>query len=205
MNYVYAGSKHFFEILGKIDIFAGTERNAAVVCEFFKLLGLLPRSEVLHPGNVVLFHSAGKADCVLDCDVTEMIDRQRHFVAYYVAHFAHVVFEIVHSLFRKVYAGGEMRNGENLIVFSEHQRLIDGAGLMANRLHVVLFVVFYKSYGRVESAGFVVQKLDSEVHFKKREALLHSLFERHSHIFAGVFPVHIGIAVNAHFVAPLAA
>ena len=34
--------------------------------------------------------------------------------------------------------------------------------------------------------------------------MLHSLFKSHDHIFAGVLAVHVGIAVNAHFVTPFA-
>ena len=205
MHHVYARLHHLFEIIRKINVFARAKRHAAVLCEFFQMLRLLPRRKIFHPRDIVLFEPARKPDRVFDRHMPEMIDRKRHFVTDHVAHLLHVVFKIIKPLFRDMYARSIVRNRENLIIFAEHQRFIDAARLMANGFHIVLLEIFHHAERRVERAGFVVQKLDAEIHFQKRETLRHALFQGVAHVCTRVLAVYVGIAVNAHLVAPFAA
>ena len=59
--------------------------------------------------------------------------------------------------------------------------------------------------GAGERAGHFTQQADTHIHFEEGEAHRHALLQRFAHRRAGVAPVQVRVAVDAHLVAEFAA
>ena len=65
--------------------------------------------------------------------------------------------------------------------------------------------LFQESEGEAERAGLVLDQADADIHLQEGKAMFHALLERVAHLGAVGLAAHVGIAVDADFVAELAA
>ena len=81
----------------------------------------------------------------------------------------------------------------------------DTAALDVQNVGSIFFHIVDETQRRVDGAGFIQQQPDAQIHFQEGKAHFHPLFQRQTHVMAGVFSVHIGVAVDTHLVPELSA
>ena len=89
-----------------------------------------------------------------------------------------------------------MGDGEYLVILPEHQFPVDGALLVPDGLHGVLFDFPEHAVRRFQTALFTEQKLDAEIHLQKGEPHVHPGLQRAAHVETGVPALDVRIAVD---------
>ena len=135
--------------------------------------------------------------------MTEVVDRDRHFIPDFRAHIRHVLLQIVESGFRNMNPGERMGGVEQIIRLPAHRARINGTVRRAENGFLVFAHLLQKTERRTQRTGNIHQQFDTEVHFKESESFCHALPESLAHIAPAAFG--IGVAVAADPVAVFAA
>ena len=121
----------------------------------------MPWRNILKPGNIVAFQPFCKPDAVFLAYMPKMVNGKRYFIPNYLPHLSYIVFQIVHSFFCDMNPCCMMRNSKNLIILAQHQFPVDRTLLMINRFYGIFFDFLQKAQRRIQTTGFIQQKLDT--------------------------------------------
>ena len=194
-----AGFQERFERLFQIHILSGSERSRRGIGKTDILLRILPGHRVFHPGEIVFLKTFAELDAVFQRDVSEVIDRNRNFIADLRTDVRHVLLQIVESDFRDMDSGERVRRVEEVVCLSAHRARVDRAVRRAEN-RVFVFAHLLKEAERSgKRAGNVHQQFNAEIHLEKGEPLCHALLESFAHVASAAFG--IGIAVAPDFIA----
>ena len=167
--------KQWQEILFEIDVLARAHRRIHRVGQTLPLIGKLPRDHVLVPGQTELIQGLAQADAGFDADMAKVVDGQGDFISDHLAHLRDILAEDIDAFVRDLNTGELVHD----VIGTQHARRRDQR-------------VFHP-----------FEQTDADIHLEKAEAVIHTLFEQHTHLLA-VAPRR-RIAVAEDLVAELAA